>query len=233
MVEIHLSGPGKNALGSELMADVLAQVEAAQGAPILFTGQGDAFSAGLNLKEVAGLDAPGMRDFLTRLQQFFETIWTYPGPTAAAVNGHAIAGGCILAMCCDVAIATDNERARIGLNEVAIGLRFPPSLLRFVRAKISANHLDEVILGAGLHTPAEAARLGLVQRVASDHQAAATQALQRLARHPHEAYSATKLDMRSGVMTASPQEQKHFDEAVVPFWTSPELKAKILAILGG
>jgi enoyl-CoA hydratase len=233
MIHIRLSGPGKNALGSNLMADVLAQVEAADGAPLLLEGDGDAFSAGLDLKEISGLDADGMRDFLTRLQHFFQTIWLYPGPTAAAVNGHAIAGGCILAMCCDVAIATDNERARIGLNEVAIGLRFPPGLLRFVRANISPDHLDEVILGAGLHAPREAARLGLVRAVASDPEAAATQALAALARHPSDAYRATKLDLRSGVMDASPQEQQHFNEEVVPFWTSPELKAKILAILGG
>lgn len=232
MVEIRLSGPGKNALGSALMADVLAQVDAAGGAPILFTGEGDAFSAGLNLKEVASLDADGMRAFLTRLQQFFETIWTYPGPTAAAVNGHAIAGGCILAMCCDVAVATDNDRARIGLNEVAIGLRFPPGLLRFVRASISPAQLDEVILGAGLHAPEEAARLGLVQRVDADPVAAATRTLSRLAKHPPDAYSATKQDLRAGLMQASPEEQRRFDEEVVPFWTSPELKAKILAILG-
>jgi len=233
MVQITLSGPGKNALGSGLMASVLAQVEAANGAPLLLCGDGDAFSAGLNLKEVSELDSEGMQAFLENLQHFFKTIWTYPGPTVAAVNGHAIAGGCILAMCCDVAIATDNEQARIGLNEVAIGLRFPPSLLRFVRANIAPNHIDEVLLGAGLHAPADAARLGLVQHVDSDPIAAARTRLKKLSRHPPDAYAATKLDMRSGIMDATEEEQRQFNEQVVPFWTSPELKAKIRALLGG
>jgi enoyl-CoA hydratase/carnithine racemase len=233
MIRIRLSGPGKNALGSSLMAEVLEQVEAADGAPLLFEGDGDAFSAGLDLKEVGGLDADGMVDFLTRLQHFFRTIWLYPGPTAAAVNGHAIAGGCILAMCCDVAIATDNERARIGLNEVAIGLRFPPSLLRFVRANIAADHIDEVVLGAGLHSPSEAARLGLVHGIATDPVAEASARLGKLSRHPSGAYAATKRDLRQGIMETTEEEQRQFDEQVVPFWTSPELKAKISALLGG
>jgi len=215
------------------MATVMQQIEAANGAPLLFTADGDAFSAGLNLKEVGGLDEAGMEAFLERLQLFFKTIWNYPGPTAAAVNGHAIAGGCILAMCCDVAIATDNEKARIGLNEVAIGLRFPPSLLRFVRAKVSPANVDEIVLGAGLHSPMDALRLGLVHGVSSDPESEARARLQKLARHPADAYGATKYDMRNGVMDATAEERRRFNEEVVPFWTSPELKAMIANILGG
>ena len=60
MVEIKLAGPGKNALGTKMIQSVLDQVDAADGAPILFTGDGDAFSAGLNLKEVESLDSDGM-----------------------------------------------------------------------------------------------------------------------------------------------------------------------------
>ena len=52
MVEILIEGPGKNALGSALIDNLSAQMDAADGAPLLFTGSGDAFSAGLNLKEV-------------------------------------------------------------------------------------------------------------------------------------------------------------------------------------
>ncbi len=233
MVEIRLNGPGKNALGTELIQTVLEAVDAANGAPLLFTGEGDAFSAGLNLREVEQLDPDGMAVFLQRLESFFRTIWLYPGPTAAAVNGHAIAGGCILAMCCDHAVATDNSRARIGLNEVAIGLRFPPALLRFVQATLSPQSLNEVVLGAGLHTPADALRLGLVHAVSADPVAAATAKLKAWSKHSPAAYSATKRDLRSGVMDSSDSEQSTFQKEVVPFWTSPELKAQIRAILGG
>lgn len=232
MVEIHIEGPGKNALGTELIRSLTQQISDAEGAPILLTGTGDAFSAGLNLKEVASLDEDTMADFLERLEEFFRLLWLYPGPTAAAVNGHAIAGGCIMAMCCDYAVATDNPKARIGLNEVAIGLRFPPGLLNFVRASVSPQHINEVVLGAGLHSPEKARDLGLINAIAEDPVAAARGRLEKLAKHPAQAYRATKVDLRAGIMESTAEQQDAFREQVVPFWTSPEIKALIRSLLG-
>ncbi len=233
MIEIRIEGPGKNALGTRLIEDLSQQIDNANGAPILFTGAGDAFSAGLNLKEVGSLEPDGMDAFLERLESFFRKVWLYPGPTAAAVNGHAIAGGCILAMCCDVTVVTNNPKARIGLNEVAIGLRFPPGLLNFVRKMVAPHHINEVVLGAGLHSPEDAVRLGLVQFTSDDPVNDAEKALARLAKHPAEAYGAAKRDLRAGIMEATEAEQTAFRDEVVPFWTSPELKAMIRSLLGG
>ena len=233
MVEIRIDGPGKNALGTKLINTLLEQISNAEGAPILFTGTDDAFSAGLNLKEVGGLEPDGMTVFLDHLETFFRTVWLYPGPTVAAVNGHAIAGGCILAMCCDHAVATSNPRARIGLNEVAIGLRFPPGLLSFVRASVAPHHLNEVVLGAGLHSPQDALRLGLVNAVSDDPVETARSVLSKLSKHPADAYAASKRDLRAGVMEASDAARQSFATEVVPFWTSPELKAMIRSLLGG
>ena len=69
MFEIVMDGPGKNALGSQMMDFLLAKLGEAAGKPVLLTGKGDAFSAGLNLKEVASLDAPGMEVFLVKLEK--------------------------------------------------------------------------------------------------------------------------------------------------------------------
>ena len=137
-----------------------------------------------------------------------------------------------MAMCCDYAVATDNPKARIGLNEVAIGLRFPPSLLNFVRASISPQHLNEVVLGAGLHSPENALRLGLIHAVSGDPVADARDRLKKLTKHPVQAYRATKLDLRSGIMEASLEQKAAFRDQVVPFWTSPEIKALIRSLLG-
>ena len=80
MVELLIEGPGKNALGTAVMTSLLARLERAGGAPVLLTGAGDAFSAGLNLKEVAALDAPGMVAFLRTLEALASALYTYPGP---------------------------------------------------------------------------------------------------------------------------------------------------------
>jgi enoyl-CoA hydratase/carnithine racemase len=229
MVEIKISGPAKNALGSELMARLTAELEAAAGEPVLLTGEGDAFCAGLNLKEILAADADGMVRFLHALEKLLRTLYLHDAPTAAAVNGHAIAGGALLVLCCDVRIAPSHAGARIGLNEVALGLRFPPSILRLVQARIAPHHLDEVLLGAGLHEAASAVRLGLVEEIAYDPVSRARDRLAVLAGHPRAAYAAAKRDLRT--VASSPADDRRFVEEVLPVWTSPEIKDRIRSFL--
>ena len=232
MHTIRLDGPAKNALGTQMMQWIRNELVSADGRPVLITGTGDAFSAGLNLKELLTLDADGMCAFLMELDALVEALFRYPGPTAAAVNGHAIAGGCIVAMCCDIRVMTTNPRARIGLNEVALGLQFPPRTLETVRYLLPNHTAEEVILGAGLHGPGAALSLGLVHETAEDPQAVATERLAARAKLPPVAYAATKATMRDGVGLADPKNQAAFLEEVLPVWTSPQLKETILAVLG-
>ncbi len=229
MRELTIQGPGKNALGRELMGSLLAQLREAGGEPLLLTGAGDAFSAGLNLKELLELDEAGMDGFLRLLGELSAALFDYPGPTVALVNGHAIAGGCVLALCCDWRVGTSDARARIGLNEVALGLRFPPRLLRMLRH--AAPTLERAVLGAGLYDPATALRLGLLDEVAEDAGAVARARLAERAAYPRPAYAAAKADLRVGLSAARPDEERTFREEVLPVWTSPELKARVRAAL--
>src|SRR5687767_10403569 len=119
------------------MGRTLEAARGAKGEPIFLTGEGDAFSAGLNLKEVTSLDAAGLARFLGVLEELVKALYEHPAPVVAWVNGHAIAGGCVMALCADVRVMTARPGARIGLNEVALGLRFPPLTLAMVRARLS------------------------------------------------------------------------------------------------
>ncbi len=100
MIDVVLSGPGKNALSSALMQSLRGQLARAEGQPVLVRGEGDAFSAG-PVFELATLDAAGLDEFLAVLEDLLHELYNYPGPTVALVSGHAIAGGCLVAMCCD------------------------------------------------------------------------------------------------------------------------------------
>lgn len=231
MHELILSGPGKNALSTALMTHVRDELRRAAGAPVLVVGEGDAFSAGLNLKEVAGLDRAGMARFIELLESMVLDLYTYPGPTVACVNGHAIAGGCVVALCCDARIATDNPKARIGLNEVALGLRFPPRVFRLVRERIPSRFRETVLLGAELHSPDRAREVGLVDEVASDPEHAGRERLSALAARPADAYAATKRALRAGVLEPSPEQRARFEQEDLPVWSSDALKDRIRAML--
>jgi enoyl-CoA hydratase/carnithine racemase len=232
ITRITVDAPGKNAMSSEVMTALTAEIETAGGAPLLVVGAGDALSAGLDLREVASLDIEGMRAFLGRLERLMATLYLYPGPTAVAVNGHAIAGGCILALCCDYRVATTNPRAKIGLNEVALGLHFPPRIMAIIRGRVPRRHLEQVLLSAGLFDPAEACRLGLVDEVAEDAEAGARAWLEAVAGHSAEAYAAVKRSIRGRLHFDDDEYDRFLDEAL-PSWTSDALKARIRAMLGG
>jgi enoyl-CoA hydratase/carnithine racemase len=231
MIDIVLDSPGKNALGTALMSSLREQLRKANGEPVLLRGAGDALSAGLDLREVVSLDTDGMRRFLGLLDDLVLDLYTYTGPTVALVNGHAIAGGCVLALCCDVRIAQRNPRVRIGLNEVALGVRFPPRVMALVRDRIPRRFLELVLLGAELYPPERAAELGLVDETCDDAERVARERLAALARHPASAYRAAKQRLRAGVFDQAPEEHMRFEREDLPAWTTEAVRSQIRAVL--
>jgi enoyl-CoA hydratase/carnithine racemase len=233
MHEIILNGPGKNALGTTMMQFILDQLRAADGAPVLMTGGGDSFSAGLNLKEVVALDGATAEPFLRLLESCMAALYLYPAPTVAAINGHAIAGGCILALCCDHRVATSSPAAKIGLNEVTIGLRFPPRVLCIARSRVPRRYRERVLLEGSLFGPPDACELGLVDELDADPLSLARERLRRLSALPAIAYAQTKRDLRG----ATPQELVPDDaldrwmREAIPSWTSQKLKDDLARLL--
>jgi enoyl-CoA hydratase/carnithine racemase len=228
---LTIDGPGKNALSTAVMQDVIRQVREAHGRPVLVTGASGAFSAGLNLKEVAALDVAGMERFLGVLDDMMDALFDHDGPMVACVNGHAIAGGCVIALCADLRVATDDPAIRIGLNEVALGLEFPPKIMKLARHRLSRHQVERVLLEAGLYAPRRAVELGLVDEVATDAPARVRVLLEALAAHPPAIYAATKRTLRLGALALGPDDRRYFREEVVTRWCAPAVKERVLVAL--
>jgi len=228
MKTITLSGPGKNALSTGLMERTLAAVLEAKDEPLFLMGDGDAFSAGLNIKEVGGLDVAGMTTFLGALENLVKALYEHPAPVVAWVNGHAIAGGCVVALCADFRMATAKEGTRIGLNEVALGLRFPPLTLQMIRARLTRPACERALLEGALYTTADAKALGLIDEIGEEGEARAK--LATLASYPRDIFAATKLLLRPR-LTLTDDDKKRFHEDTIPYWASPEKRASLLAML--
>ena len=124
-------GPA-NALDPALVARLGASLDEAErsGRPLVLTGNDRFFSAGLDL---AGLpeDRDEMGAFVDAFDEFVRRLFLFPCPTVAAVNGHAVAGGAILATACDVRIGAAGSY-RIGVSEVQLGVIFPGGRFRGV-----------------------------------------------------------------------------------------------------
>ena len=131
---------------------------------VVVTGYEGFFSAGLDLPSLLGLDRPAIHSFIEKFNATMLRLFDVPVPMVAAVNGHAIAGGCVLAMQADWRMMTDRA-SKIGLNEVAIGIGLPTVVVETLRCQVPPATLVPIALEGKLVGPAEALRLGLVHEV--------------------------------------------------------------------
>ncbi|HEY2646901.1 MAG TPA: enoyl-CoA hydratase-related protein [Candidatus Acidoferrales bacterium] len=197
---ITLNRPEKrNAISAEMIVDILAafdEVESSNARVLILTGAGKAFCSGMDLEALKALatHSPAQqRQDSDRLAQLFRRLWSFPKPTIAAVNGHAIAGGCGLATLCDFTIAV--PEAKFAYPEVRIGF-LPAVVSIFLVRQIGEKHARDLLLTGRTIDAAEAHRLGLVTQIASVEElmnAAHILAATLLASSPTSIYKTKKL----------------------------------------
>jgi enoyl-CoA hydratase len=154
-----------NAMDPELCEAVAAAFRALADDParaVVVTGAGRAFSAGADLARLVSDGEPYARRFLAALDDCFRSAFTLGKPVVAAVNGHALAGGCVLAACADVALLAGGT-IRIGLPEIAVGVPFPRGALEVVRFAVGDVAARRLVLSARAVPPADAVAMGLVE----------------------------------------------------------------------
>ncbi len=166
------------ALVTELSQALAAVAERDEVRVVVLTGAGKVFSAGADLAELSRLQEATAEENLAdseRLAALFRQIACYPKPLIAKVNGHAIAGGCGLAVACDFAIATAGSK--LGFTEVRIGF-VPAIVATFVLRRVGETVARDLLLRGRLIEAEEAVRLGLIhQAVPADVLDATVQAL--------------------------------------------------------
>ena len=131
--------------------------------PVVLTSSQRVFSAGLDLKYHLSLFTAGDEEeiwqWYTRFRGALLRVFAYERPVVAAANGHAIAGGLILALCCDYRVCVDSG-ARFGLNEITIGFPVPSAIAQIVLYVLGTAIAQQVMTTGFLYEPRDAVRLG-------------------------------------------------------------------------
>jgi enoyl-CoA hydratase len=224
---VRIDHPPVNAFDQRLVDDAVATVRGIQG-PIVLTGAGKCFSAGVDLRAVIeGPPEPTDR-FLAAVSAAFLAVFDHPAPVVAAINGHAIAGGCVIAMAADVRLMSTGL---IGLSEVAVGVPFPVAALEICRYAMGPS-VTRAVLQADNVDVRTAAERGWIDEVVTpeDLLTRAVEVARALGRHPSTAYAAMKEQLHRHAREAI-DAGAELDANVRAIWKADETRARISAFL--
>ena len=157
MHEIRLARPPVNALNPDLLQALRAGIEAAPGngaRGIVLSGGPGVFSGGMDVPHLMDLDAADLRKAWDDFFAACIALAKCPVPVVAAIGGHAPAGGCVLALCCDyrvMARSPDPSRPfRIGLNEVQVGLAVPEGIQILLRRLVGLRRAERLLVSGAM-----------------------------------------------------------------------------------
>jgi enoyl-CoA hydratase len=204
VVVLRLAHGKVNVLDVDLLeAIIVAFGELGEARAVVLTGDGTSFSAGVDLRRILDNEVGDTEHFLDALSRALLTVFTHPRPVVAAVNGHAIAGGCVLAAAADVRLMSGGS---MGLTELKVGVAFPTAALEIVRYA----------------TGAQAVEVGLIDRVVAPENLLDTALAEArtLTQIPAETYEISKRQLHGPAMAAIAREYEIYDAGVARTWTS-------------
>ena len=211
-----------NAWDVEFLEAFGAALEASSGArAVVITARGKIFCAGVDLPRLLNEGTPYVERFIPLMDQFCRTLFAYPAPVVTSVNGHAIAGGGILALASDYVVMADGE-ARIGIPELTVGVPFPTVPLEIVRYAVPSDRVRSLVSFGRTYKPAEALAAGLVDEVVpAESLAERTHVVaQHLASIPSASFRMTKLGLRGDAIGRMSSNAEYHRQALAA-WTDP------------
>jgi enoyl-CoA hydratase len=195
---------------------------------VVLTGAGRAFSAGVDLRRVVDGGAAYVAEFLPALSRAFRAVFDLGKPVVAAVNGHAIAGGCVLAAACDHRIMAAGT---IGVPELRVGVPFPPTALEIMRFALGPVGARQAILDGANHEPEAALALGLADDLCAPDallDRAVDVAGTMAARIPADTFRHTKAQFRREVHARLDADD---ETATLELWTTAAADGRIQAFM--
>ena len=227
-----------NAIDVTLFEELEVRLDEIEASPevraVVLTGTGGMFSAGVDLFQVIEGGSDYLDAFVPRIGSSLLRLFTYPKPVVAAVNGHALAGGFILAQAADYRVMSEGK-GKLGLTELLVGVTFPVAALEIVRFQAPSVTVQNLVLTGRTMQGPEALELGLVDEIAPAEEAverAVAEAARRGALFP-PAYAFSKSHLRRPAVEQIERYSAVLDDEVVALWSDPETIERIRQFLHG
>ncbi len=211
------------------LAALLPALAAPEVRAVVVTGTGRFFSAGLDLFEVFAYDPPTFTDFTQRFDAGFAGLFALAKPVVAAVNGHAVAGGAVLAAIADFRLMAAGP-GRVGLTEILVGVPFPATILEIVRFACAGPSLPELLYHGRTYPPDEAVGRRLIDEVVAPEELMprALALADALGGREPVAFAAIKRALRADAI-ARVEAAVRDGDPIWDVWRSPETRAAVAA----
>jgi enoyl-CoA hydratase len=231
---VQIDRPPANAMNPELVEEIIAVTGSLAESPpdaVVIVGRDGFFSAGLDLNVVPTLDAKGQAEMIMAINRMVAAWYGFERPVVGAINGHAIAGGVVLALCADYRVGS--KEGKLGLTETRVGVPYPANALAVVKAELSPPAARYLVMRAHLIEPPEALELGLVDELA-DPGAVLEQALAMAAELgdlPSDGYQAVKRQLRGPTLAEMQRVVESGTDPLAQSWLSAETGSAATAAL--
>lgn len=183
----------------------LKRIEMEKPRALLIRGREGIFSAGLDLKALPNYKPEELQGFIRDYEQAMRALFLLEIPVVAEVTGHALAGGAVLLLACDLRIS-DPSPKKIGLNETQIGITLPPFVLAMAQATLNPPYYASALQAGDIYTPEEAVQAGFLHELVPREKLKETALMRtaRLAALPEEPYRLVKRYLRQRAMEGVP-----------------------------
>jgi enoyl-CoA hydratase len=230
---VRLAHGKASALDLELLQALRSQLAGLrESGAVVLTGSGSIFSAGVDLFRLLDGGVSYIEPFLEELTATIRDLFLFPRPVISAVNGHAIAGGCILALAGDFRLMAEGK-GRIGVPELQVGVPFPTLALELFRFVLPPQHLQEIVYSGRTYLPDEALGRGLVDAVvpAGELMDRALDAARSYSAHPAASFALTKQYLRQPIIDRWSASSREAEAAVLRIWNDEESHRTIRSYL--
>jgi enoyl-CoA hydratase len=214
----------------ERMAESFEEIRLSPARAVVMTGSGRIFSAGVDLVRLLEGGRPYIRKFLPALDAMLTAVFSHPKPVVAAINGHAIAGGCVLACAADRRLMVP-DGGGIGVPELLVGVPFPAMAMEIMRCAAAPQYFEATILSGVVYQPKEAVVRGLIDELVEPQRLLdqAIAAARDLAALPPAAFALTKRQTRQPSLERLERVGRSIDAAVEDIWTADDTLDRIRA----
>jgi enoyl-CoA hydratase/carnithine racemase len=186
------------------------------------------FSLGFNLPVLFPQSREDFQAFFQAFNRFCLDLYTLPKPTAAALTGHAVAGGCILAISCDLRFIAEGKKS-MGLNEVKLGVPVPYVTDRILHQIVGTRKAREILESGDFYPPPVLLEMGLVDRIlpAGEVLPQAVEKIAALGSLPPTAFAEIKKNRTEKVMEQILRHREEKDKIFLDLWYAPETRERL------